>query len=278
ASRRSLILGLVGSASSLGAIVAAPVGQALNSGYGDWRIGMIGFIVLALSIIPAAWFAGRVDRQTLSFSPSGSDDLSGFAAMKVALCHGPFLVMSTAFFVCGMQLVFLLTHLPNYLAICGMDPMLGATALGIIGAFNVAGSIFFGWAGGRWPKQALLGIIYLCRSAILTWFFMTPPTPESVILFAGLMGFFWLGVSPLIAGSVIEMFGLRWQPMIQGITFFVHQFGSFAGAFGGGYAFDAMGSYDLAWRVGVIVGATAGAVQLAVGLWRPPATPRLRPA
>jgi len=58
----------------------------------------------------------------------------------------------------------------------------------------------------------------------------------------------------------------------------VHQFGSFAGAFGGGYAFDAMGSYDLAWRVGVIVGATAGAVQLAVGLWRPPATPRLRPA
>lgn len=279
ASRRSLMLGLVGSASSLGAMLAAPVGQWLNTSQGDWRIGMIGFVLMGLSIIPAAWFAGRVDRTPLHrHAATGSDGLGAFAALRVALRHGPFLVMSAAFFVCGMQLVFLLTHLPNYLAICGMDPMLSATALGIIGAFNVAGSIFFGWMGGRFSKQALLGIMYMCRSAILTWFFMTPPTPESVILFSGLMGFFWLGVSPLIAGSVIEMFGLKWQPMIQGITFFVHQFGSFAGAFGGGYVYDAMGSYDLAWRVGVIVGATAGVVQLAVALWRPPAAPRLKPA
>ena len=30
------------------------------------------------------------------------------------------------------------------------------------------------------------------------------------------MGFLWLGVGPLVAGSVVEMFGLRWQAMIQG--------------------------------------------------------------
>lgn len=273
ASRRSFILGLVASASSLGAMLAAPVGQAINSGTGDWRYGMIGFVVLGVSIIPAAWLAGRVDRMQLPIhGPSGSDSLSATAALKVALRHGPFLVMSAAFFVCGMQLIFLLTHLPNYLAICGLDPMLGATALGIIGAFNVAGSIFFGWAGGRWNKQALLGIMYLCRSVVLTAFFIVPPTPESTIAFACFMGFFWLGVSPLIAGSVIEMFGLRWQPMLQGVTFFVHQFGSFAGAFGGGFLFDMMGSYDLAWRLGVLIGAAAGTIQLIVALWRPPAT------
>jgi len=28
-----------------------------------------------------------------------------------------------AYFVCGMQLIFLATHLPSYLALCGMDPM-----------------------------------------------------------------------------------------------------------------------------------------------------------
>ena len=56
-----------------------------------------------------------------------------------------------------MQLVFLTTHLPSYLAICGMDPMLSAQTLGMIGGFNVLGSLFFGWAGERWNKLALLG-------------------------------------------------------------------------------------------------------------------------
>ena len=36
--------------------------------------------------------------------------------------------------------------------------MLSAQTLGMIGGFNaVAGSLFFGWAGQRWNKLALLG-------------------------------------------------------------------------------------------------------------------------
>ena len=30
---------------------------------------------------------------------------------------------------------------------------------GVIALFNVAGSLFFGWAGGHWPKLVLLGVI-----------------------------------------------------------------------------------------------------------------------
>jgi hypothetical protein len=62
-----------------------------------------------------------------------------------------------------VQLLFITTHLPSYLAICGMDPMLSAEALGVIGVFNVAGSLFFGWAEGRRSKLALLGMIYISR-------------------------------------------------------------------------------------------------------------------
>lgn len=74
----------------------------------------------------------------------------------------------------------------------------------------------------------------------------------------------------LVAGSVVEMFGLRWQAMIQGFAFMSHQLGSFVGAFGGGLLFEALGSYDLAWRLGVAMGLTAGAVQIAFALLRPP--------
>ena len=51
------------------------------------------------------------------------------------------------------------------------------------------------------------------------------------------------------------MFGLKWQAMIQGLAFMSHQLGSFLGAFGGGVLYDALGSYTMAWRIGVGAGA-----------------------
>jgi len=274
---RSTAMGMVTAVGSLGALIAAPLGQFLNQTYG-WRIGMTGFALLALCMLPAAWYAGRVDRIPLPPTTAGQiGGNSARVALRTALAHPPFVVMACAYFVCGMQLVFLTTHLPSYLDLCGMDPMLSAQALGTIGGFNVIGSLFFGWAGQRWNKLALLGCLYLTRSVVLIFYFHVPPTPQSTIVFAAAMGFLWLGVGPLIAGSVAEMFGLRWQPMIQGMAFVSHQMGSCLGAFGGGLIYDALGSYTLAWQIGVTVGLTAGAVQLAFALWRPPSKP-MRPA
>lgn len=273
---RSLVLGGITATGSLGALLSAPLGQVLTTDYG-WRAGVLGFLVLALGMLPAAWIAGRVDR--LVPPAPVSTDLSAAsprAALAGAMRSLPFLVMTGAYFVCGMQLLFITTHLPSYLAICGMDPTLSASALAAIALFNVFGSLFFGWAGGHWPKLALLGGIYIARSLVLAWYFMLPPTPATTIVFASLMGFLWLGVGPLVAGSVVEMFGLRWQAMIQGVAFMSHQLGSFLGAFGGGLLFDALGSYDLAWRLGVAMGLAAGIVQVAFTLLGPP-PPAVRP-
>jgi predicted MFS family arabinose efflux permease len=278
ASVRSTVLGLVSGAGSLGALLSAPLGQILNEGYG-WRMGLVGFVVLALLMIPAAWYAGRVDKIPL---PKPADDeignSSASAATKMAFSNAPFVVMTGAYFVCGMQLVFLTTHLPSYLAICGMDPMLSAQTLGMIGGFNVLGSIFFGWAGQRWNKLALLGGIYIFRSIALAWYFTLPPTPATTLLFGAIMGFLWMGVGPLVAGAVAEMFGLKWQAMIQGLAFMSHQLGSFLGAFGGGVLYDALGSYTMAWRIGVALGLAGGIVQVAFALIRPSGPPQLQTA
>ena len=275
---RSTVMGLVSGAGSLGALLSAPLGQILNEGYG-WRMGMAGFVVLAVAMIPAAWYAGRVDKIPLP-KPSSDDigNTSASVAVKVAFGNASFVVMTCAYFVCGMQLVFLTTHLPSYLAICGMDPMLSAQTLGMIGGFNVVGSIFFGWAGQRWNKLALLGGIYIVRSIALAWYFTLPPTPATTLLFGAIMGFLWMGVGPLVAGAVAEMFGLKWQAMIQGLAFMSHQLGSFLGAFGGGVLYDALGSYTMAWRIGVAVGLAAGIIQVAFALIRPSQPPQLQTA
>jgi predicted MFS family arabinose efflux permease len=270
---RSMVLGAITASGSLGALLSAPLGQTLIVDFG-WRAGVFGFLVLALGMLPAAWIAGRIDR--LALPPAGANPIgqaSPKAALRSALTNPPFLVMTGAYFVCGMQLLFISIHLPSYLAICGMDPTLSAEALGAIGLFNVFGGLFFGWAGGRWSKLALLGGIYIARSLVLGWYFMLPPTPGSTLLFASLMGFLWLGVGPLVAGSVAEMFGLRWQAMIQGVAFMSHQLGSFLGAFGGGLLFEQLGSYDLAWRLGVAMGLVAGVVQVSFAVLRPPPRP-----
>jgi predicted MFS family arabinose efflux permease len=275
---RSTVLGIVSAAGSLGALLSAPIGQVLNEGYG-WRTGLLGFVVLSLALIPAAWFAGRVDK--IPLPPRTSDqiaDTSATVAVKIAFGNASFVVMTCAYFVCGMQLVFITTHLPSYLAICGMDPMLSAQTLGVIGGFNVLGSLFFGWAGGRWNKLALLGAIYIARSLVLGWYFMLPPSPASTLVFGAFMGFLWLGVGPLVAGAVAELFGLQWQAMIQGLAFMSHQLGSFLGAYGGGLIYDALGSYTVAWRIGVAVGLAAGIVQVAFALIRPTTPPLLRTA
>ena len=263
---RSLVYGIVSAAGSIGAMIAAPIGQALANGYG-WRIGVIGFVALAVIMIPSAWFAEPPPM------PGGVDERSAGHAFVAALQDARFVVVAIAFLVCGLQLVFLTTHLPSYLALCGMDPMLSAEALGVIGGFNVLGSLFFGWAGGRWNKLVLLGIIYVMRSMILGVYFFWPPTSGSTLVYAVLMGFTWLGVVPLVSGAVAEMFGLRWQAMVQGIAFVGHQVGSFVGAFGGGLLYNALGSYDLAWRGAVAIGLIAGAVQIASALMRPTRPP-----
>ncbi|HEX2891436.1 MFS transporter [Vineibacter terrae] len=275
---RSTVLGIVSAMGSLGALLSAPIGQVLSEGFG-WRVGLAGFVVLSLLMIPAAWYAGRIDSNPLP-KPTANDigNVTAVTVAKTAFSNISFVVMSCAFMVCGMQLVFLTTHLPSYLEICGLDPMLSAQTLGMIGGFNVLGSLFFGWAGQRWNKLALLGSIYILRSLTIAWYFMLPATPGSTLLFGALMGFLWMGVSPLAAGAVVEMFGLRWQAMIQGLSFMVHQLGSFLGAYGGGLLYDALGSYTMAWRIGVALGLAGGIIQITFALIRPSQPPMLKAA
>lgn len=277
---RSTVLGIVSGAGSLGALLSAPIGQMLNEGFG-WRVGLAGFVLMSVLMIPAAWYAGRVDAVPLP-KPATDEivDATALIAAKTAFGNASFVVMTCAYLVCGMQLVFLTTHLPSYLAICGLDPMLSAQTLGMIGGFNVLGSLFFGWAGQRWNKLALLGGIYIFRSLALAWYFMLPATPASTLLFGAIMGFLWMGVGPLVAGAVAEMFGLRWQAMIQGLAFMSHQIGSFLGAYGGGVLYDALGSYTMAWRIGVALGLAGGIIQVAFALIRPsqPPAPVLKAA
>ena len=258
--RRSTMLGVVAAAGSLGTLLVPLGTEGLLANYA-WQIGALFFVVLAALMLPAAFWAGGADR----ISRHGAGRTTMREVIGQAARHRPFLVMSGAYFVCGLNLVFLTTHLPTYLAICGQDPMLSAEALAVIGGTNCIGSLAAGWLGGRYPKHILLGLLYILRAFAFTAYFVMPPTPATTLLFAAAMGMLWLSVAPLVSGLVAEMFGTRYMATLLGISFVMHQVGSSLGAWGGGLIYDSLGSYDLAWQIGVLVGFAAGVVQIVAG-------------
>jgi MFS family permease len=258
--RRSRILGIVSAAGSLGTLLVPLTTQALLARH-SWQWGAIFFLLLAAAMLPAAFWAGGAD----SLPGPGAGRVGMLQMVGQAARHRRFLVMSGAYFVCGLNLVFLTTHLPTYLAICGQDPMLSAEALAVIGGMNCVGSLAAGWLGGRYPKHILLGLLYILRAIAFTLYFMMPPTPASTLVFAAAMGMLWLSVAPLVSGLVAEMFGTRYMATLLGISFVMHQVGSSLGAWGGGLIYTTLGSYDRAWQLGVLIGLGAGIVQILAG-------------
>ena len=259
--RRSITLGLVSAAGSLGTLVVPLATQALLV-HEPWQIAVLFFVLMAVAMLPAAYWAGGADR-ILEHSTATT---SMREVLGQAMRNRPFLVMSGAYFVCGLNLIFLTTHLPTYLAICGQDPMLSAGALAVIGGASSIGSLLTGWLGGRYPKHILLGLLYILRSVLFAVYFILPPTPTSTLLFAAGMGMLWWpGLAPLIGGLVAEIFGTRYMATLLGLSFVVHQLGSSLGAWGGGLIFDLSGSYDHAWQIGTLMGFAAGVVQILAG-------------
>lgn len=262
--RQSQTVGLLAAAGSLGTFALAPLGQALIDGFG-WQAALLAFAAIAGSM---ALLSLPIREQALATTPRSSLNLH--EAVTQAVGHRGYLFMTLAFFACGFQLVFLTTHLPSYLALCGVAPGVGATALGLIGLFNAIGTYIFGLLGARYSQKHLLALIYLLRTLFIVVFLVAPISATSTLIFAAAMGFLWLGVAPLVSGIIGRVFGLTHFNTLYGIVFLSHQVGSFFGAWMGGLVFDWRGSYDFAWGALIVIGLTAFTLQWLMDE-RPPA-------
>ena len=85
---RSTILGVVSAAGSIGALIAAPIGQTLSQAEG-WRVGVMGFIAMSICMVPATWFGGKVDQLPIPPNP-GFDNKNASVVALLALKHPPF--------------------------------------------------------------------------------------------------------------------------------------------------------------------------------------------
>ena len=244
--KRSMALGIASAGGSSGQLVMAPIAGGLIGDIG-WVGALLVLAAIAALIIP------------LAFGVRGKSVADAVSAnsLSEASRHTGYWLLCGGFFVCGFHVTFIATHLPPFLSDNNLSPMIAATAIALIGLFNIFGTLASGWLGGKFRQKHVLSFYYLARAIVIGGFLVFPVTETSVLVFAALIGFLWLGTVPLTSGLVASIFGPRYLGALFGIVFFSHQIGGFLGAWLGGYLFDLTGSYDLVWMIAIALGVMA---------------------
>ena len=258
--QRSLALGLTTAAGSMGQVIGPPLAQYLL----NWMHWSSVFLVFAGLILLCLFCLPFMRSQYVASKEELEESLGSIVSRAVR--DPSYIMIFIGFFSCGFQLAFVTAHFPAFVTeVCAsISPdgllakmgitttaALGAVAIGVIGVFNIIGTITAGALGNVYRKKYLLAGIYAGRTLIAAWFILVPMTPFTVLVFSVVMGSLWLATVPLTSGLVAYLFGLRYMGTLYGLVFFSHQLGSFLGVWLGGVLHDQFGSYTVVWWVGV---------------------------
>ncbi|MGB2461673.1 MAG: MFS transporter, partial [Candidatus Puniceispirillaceae bacterium] len=186
--KRSLAFGMVTSFGSFGQFALLPITQLLIGGYG-WQMALI-----LLSVLTGAMMAVALGMR--GDKPGSASDVAAVTtgeALQLAVRSRDYLLLTTGFFVCGLQLVFITTHLPVYLEDHAISGNIASWSLALVGLFNILGAFICGWLGGRSSKRKTLASVYLLRALVIAAFVITPPSATSALIFGAAMGLLWLG-------------------------------------------------------------------------------------
>ena len=257
--RRMTWLGIATAGGTMGQFAFVPFSQAMISAF-DWRGAMVGMAAALAVAVPLALSLRR--GATPGLARRSAQSLG--EALREAAGHRGYLMLVSGYFVCGLQVQFIATHLPAYLGDAGLPAALGAAAIATIGLFNLFGTLAAGRLGDRYRMKYLLASIYMLRSLVMIAFLSAPPTAAGALVFAAAMGLLWLGTVPLTTGLIARIFGPRYMATLAAVAFMSHQIGSFLGVWLGGLSFDLTGSYDPVWAFAVAAGFLATALHLPI--------------
>ena len=259
----ALAVGICAAGGSFGQFFIVPLASVLQGYFGDWRPTM--WALTALALLMMLLPIGLNDSAQIAAAKKKRDGRqTSRQAMTEAFGQRSFVLLVIGYFVCGFHVAFVGGHLPAYISDKGiglslfgysLSPVeLGGWSIGMVGLFNIAGSILWSSMGARYQRKNLLSLLYILRSVVFLAFVLLPLSAASVLTFAAALGFLWLGTVPLTTALVGYLFGPVHLTMLNGIVFFGHQVGSFFGGWGGGKLFDLQGNYDTMWWLSIGLG------------------------
>jgi predicted MFS family arabinose efflux permease len=257
--KRGLVAGIVGAGGPLGQLVLAPATQGLITLAG-WTTAMFSVAALSLAALPLALAFRRRPAAAGAARAAGQPG----ATVREALSSRAFWLINATFFVCGVHVFFLVTHLPGVIELCGLPASVSGIALALLGLFNIAGSLGAGFVIQRFSMQRTLAVLFAARALGVGLFLAAPKTEVTVLAFSVWMGLTYMAVLPPTAGLVGKLYGAERLATLLGLVFMLHQVGAFLGSWLGGLALELTGSYDAMWKLDLALAALAAAVSLAI--------------
>ncbi|MDP9616103.1 MULTISPECIES: MFS transporter [Streptomyces] len=250
--RRGLAFGLVESGFGAGQFVFTPLSLFLIEAYG-WRTTLvIEGILLVAAVGPLVGLLLRSAPGDSGPGPYGGPDPAdragatpGRAGIRVREVLGSPLMwgLLAPFFVCGVTTTGLMdTHLVSIAHDHGASTALTGTAVGLLAAANIAGTVMSGPLSDRYHCARILALLYGTRALVLILLALAPYGVWLVVLSVafGLVDFATVAPTHLIATRhfPVESLGL-----IFGLLSMAHQLGASLGSYLPGVLHDLTGSY-----------------------------------
>lgn len=260
---RGTASGIVNAGGSFGQTLFAPLVQTLILLPAiAWQGALYVLAAISLFILPIARWLTRGDQSHKSTVHHDEHTLR--SALAGAFRDKSYILLHLGFFTCGFHIAFLVTHLPQEIALCNLPPEVASFSLAIIGIANVIGSLVIGWSVGHVRSKYLLFWMYASRTLLIGLYLLAPRTDLVFYLFAFGLGITWLATVPPTAAIVGKLFGIRYLATLFGLTLLSHQIGAFFGAWLGGKAFIHFANYQWMWYADMILASLAAVLNLPI--------------
>ncbi|MBI3638010.1 MAG: MFS transporter [Candidatus Rokubacteria bacterium] len=275
-SKRGLAIGIAAGGMSAGQLVVIPLATALTVYYG-WRMSFlwlgIGLLVLVAPVGLAFIRNNPEDRGLRPYGATGPAQTAAQAAAtqkagrigvsEAATTLNFWLLMAT-FFVCGYTSNgMVLTHFMPHALEHNFTPLQASSALGVMGAMNIIGTIGSGWICDRFGRRGPLAMYYFLRGASLLFLLYVWNVP-SLHLWAALFGLNYISTVPPTTTLTANIFGRYSVGELSGWIFFSHQVGAALGAALAGWIFEWTGSYSSAFVSAGLMGFLAAGLTLLI--------------
>jgi sugar phosphate permease len=276
--RRGLVTGIFGAATSAGQLIFIPLLVKLVELFG-WRSSVLILAMIAGVVILPVVLLMRDRPADVGLQPYGTPNalpatpttavpataVPATGVMRHALGTLPFWLLTVTFFICGATSNGLIgTHFIPHAGDHGISQGVAANMLALMGAMNFVGTIGSGWLTDRYDPRKLLAIYYGFRGVSLL-FLPFVSSYWGLAAFAVLFGLDYIATVPPTTALVADTFGRQNVGIVFGWIFCAHQIGAAGAAWLGGIAYDTLGSYGAAFLAAGALAGIAAALSLLIG-------------
>lgn len=253
------IMSLPYAAIGAGMLVLPPLAQILVQHF-EWRTAhvILGLAVLALLPVVMLLPLGRMSRGSPAWAATRAAISSSGARspwpLSAAMRTSAFWGLFSAYFWTSVAAYAVLPQSVAYLIETGFNPLLSASAFGMIGMLSTLGIVATGWASDRFGRLQTVTLSYVLSMIGATLLILVAWAP-SLLLVYGFVLFFGIvqgARGPIIVALVSVLFPGGGVGAIFGALSLALGLGAGAGSWGSGLLHELTGGYVASFGLGIL--------------------------